>query len=278
MTKHSLGVALVLAVSVAACSDDVTSGKKVVLATEVSLAPASATGGKGGAAFLNDAGWQVSLDKVAVAGAALNYYSGAPLLALHHTKPTLLERLSGLVEGTAYAHPGHYSEGDTLGEMLTPFDAEFAKGSVKLANGTGITGTFRSARFTFDGTRTLAGKAGATVYLAGSATKDGVTRLFTATATQAEVVDVENLPRVEGCSFTPSGGISDGVAVTDNGTIHLQVAPILWLSDVDFSDAAAGTEPTELPPESRARRAFVRNLKGAAAFQFSYEKSPSSPP
>jgi hypothetical protein len=276
--KPSFALALLVALSVAACSDDVTSGKKVVLATDVSVAPASATGGKGGAAFLNDAGWQVSLDKVAVAGAALNYYSGPPLLALHRAKPTLFERLAGVLEGTAYAHPGHYTEGDNVGEMLAPFDAEFAKATVKLPNGAGITGTFRSARFTFDATRTLGGHPGATVYLAGTATKDGVTRPFTATATQAEVVDVENLPRVEGCSFTPAGGISDGVAVTENGTIHLQVAPILWLSDVDFTDAASGTEPAELPAESRARRAFVRNLKGAAAFQFSYEKSSTATP
>jgi len=269
---------LVLALAVVACGDDSTSGKRVVLATDIGLAPASATGGKGGAAFLNDAGWQVSLEKVAVSGAALNYYSGAPLLALHHAKPSLFERLAGLLEGTAYAHPGHYTEGDAVGEMLTPFDAEFAKGIVKLAAGNGVTGTFRSARFTFDASRTLAGHAGATVYLAGTATKDGMTRLFTATATQAEVVDVENLPRVEGCSFTPAGGISDGVAVDDDGTVHVQVAPVLWLSDVDFTDATAGTQPAELPAESRARRAFVRNLKGAAAFQFSYEKVSSFNP
>ncbi len=144
-------VALLLAVpALEACSaDDTTSGKRVVLRTRIELSSPSAV------SFENGLGWHVTLERALIATGKLGYFDGVPPLAQRGPAPSLggqplrpvLGELFGL--GLAWAHPGHYQAGNALGEMLEPWSIDLLDGESELGDGDGVTGTYRSARFSF---------------------------------------------------------------------------------------------------------------------------------
>src|SRR5262249_25416012 len=134
-----------LALALGGCSGSTsTTGRRVDLATRVEV------GEDTGTEFTTAEGWQVKLDKAALAIGAFQYFDGEPAVVRRDPPPRgALERFAMLFEGVAHAHPGHYQAGNALGEMLEPASIDLFSAPVKLGRGTGVTGTFRSARFTF---------------------------------------------------------------------------------------------------------------------------------
>ncbi len=188
-------------------------------------------GGLGGAGpFDNEHGWSVTLTKATVDAGPLYFYEGAPLFT----------RVLELFVSTAYAHPGHYVEGDALGDFLERATVDLlASEPVLLGKGNGVTGSYNSARF-----------EGRVVELEGSATKDGQTIDFSGTFT------------LEG----PIEGIAFGAEVTANGKIQLLIDAGEWVRRVDFSLLATPSFERGTQPFS----AFERGIEKAGAYHFSW--------
>jgi hypothetical protein len=150
------------------CSDGEsgTGGKRVELRTEVSVDEADRS-------FDNAFGWSVQLDTAWIAGGELYYFDSAPAILASAASQSWWDTPQKLVESTAHepkrdaaqkswqnwpqwllgvgdalAHPGHYQVGDALGQMVEHWSADVLAGKQTLPNGEGVTGTYRSARFT----------------------------------------------------------------------------------------------------------------------------------
>ena len=243
-----------------ACGDDEssgTTGQRVELATRVELAPA------GNGPFTNDFGFEITLERVLISVGELRYFEGEPV--------GWLEPLPARTWGvrSAWAHPGHYQAGTELGEMLEPVTVDLLAAPVDLALGTGVTGEYRSAWFTFAAPPVGpdADELGdAVVLVRGEATGSDLTLRFEATARESDVLDTNDDPIVEGCPF-------DEQTVEGDGTVVVTIDPALWLDQVDFSRIPADETDDELvvlDPAEAPHKAFVRGLKKAAAFQFSF--------
>lgn len=261
--------ALAAAVFVGACGDEATSGKRVTLKTRITADDGIA------APFTNAYGWSIKLSKAFVSVGPLYYFDGAPIFSTARAPRALpasrsreeLARLLGL--GTAHAHPGHYEPGDAMGEVLQASSADLTLGIVDLPPGDGVSGSYRSGRFTFGDppVGSAAQALGASVVrLEGEATKDAMTRHFSAALGVSDVLDSYGEPSLEGCAFDKE------TDVEADGTVTIHIKPSVWLDQSEFDDIAEGTEaaPTELTPETEAWKALSRGLKKGSAVIFSY--------
>lgn len=250
-----------------ACGEDsgATTGRRVVLATTVEVAPAAE------ARFTNAFGFEIMLDRVLISVGELRYFAGAPI---GRRDPPLAPGLTGL--RLVHAHPGHYVAGDELGEMLDPLTVDVLAGPAALPDGQGITGEYLSASFCFASppVGNLADDlGGAVVIVSGIAAGADLEIAFEVSATHDQVLDTYGEPLIAGCPFTAA-------TVDRDGTVILTVDPTLWLDQVDFSrepDVVTGDsvvlDPAEVPHE-----AFVRGLKKAAAYAFSFIPNPGGSP
>ncbi len=238
-----------LALGVSACSDAETGGKRVALASSIGVQALD---------FTNAYGFELELSSVLLSMGPLRYLEGAPVALFPDFRWIR----------SAHAHPGHYVEGDTLGEMLTPVTVELAHGVTELGTGAGVTGFARSARFLFQfpAEGELAGMLGESVVLVeGTATSGREKRVFRARAALEDVVDADGHPFVAGCAF-------ENGDIRDDGVVRLTVWPSVWLDQVDFGELPAdAAAPSELDPNTTPHKAFTRGLKKAAAYVFAYE-------
>lgn len=255
----ALGATLFQGPVACSSSSDSTTGKRITLDVDIAPTPESTH------AFTNAYGWSVTIDKALVATGPLYYYDGATIFS---------ERDS--VTGwfgirSAYAHPGHYIPGDAVGQMLVASSADLMKGTTRLGSGDGVTGTFRSATFSFQTpaqgplASSLAGNAAA---IEGTATKGADTRTFRAEVTAEEILNTESKPAVEGCPFIE-------FVVADSGVVTIHVALPLWFDQVDFSTLpvpAAGQPAEPFPKDSEARNGLVRGMKAGLGYTFTYGK------
>jgi hypothetical protein len=249
-----LGAELALGLLASGCSEAPnTGGERVTLATRVELEE------KARAPFTTGLGWQVTIDEAYVSIGELRYFEGDPVTAWRW-----------LEIGNAHAHPGHYQEGGAIGEMLEPTSLDLLASPVEIAVGQGVTGVASSARFSFHAPPTgpaVSELGGAIARVVGTATKDALVRPFAVSALEADVLDTEGLPQVEGCTFEDGG-------VDGDGTVVLVLRPSVWLDQVDFSlvTESADGAPVELAPGEIPHKGFVRGLKKAAAYGFSYRR------
>lgn len=261
-------VALSAALVAVGCGDeatqsDTTTGKRITLHGKIEADPEIQ------GAFVTGTGWSVSLKKAAVAVGSLHYFDGPPAFVLAPRTPR--ERLAALLGvPAANAHPGHYVAGSALGQMLTPTSYDLFSGSAALPEGDGVTGTFRSARFTFGNPPAgpAAAALGSHVAIAeGVATKAPKTVYFRIAADFANVEKSVAAGQVEGC-------VVDEIAVTDTGTITVVVKPSIWFNLVDFADVAPGSEaaPTEIATGDTAQIGFALGLVQLTAYHFHYTK------
>jgi hypothetical protein len=238
-----------LALGMSACSDAKTAGKRVELASSVAAQAL---------AFTNAYGFELELSSALLSIGPLRYLQGAPV-ALFRSFRWIR---------SAHAHPGHYVDGDTVGEMLAPVTVELAQGVTALGTGAGVAGIARSARFLFQfpAEGELAERLGESVVLVeGTASAGQERRAFRARAGLEDVLDADGHPSVAGCAF-------ENGDIRDDGVVRLTVRPSVWLDQVDFSELPAGAAgPSELEPESTPHKAFARGLRKAAAFVFAYE-------
>ncbi len=210
--------------------------------------------------FTNAYHWTVRLQHAYLSIGSLTYFEGDAL--------GFRRLFRALATPTAHAHPGHYQAGGVVAEMLDAQSVDLTSGITELGASRGILETARSARLTFAAppappfAREL---DGAVVRVSGQA-ESGDTRVHFSSSIFATDLDAASeRPDVEGCPF------SNG-ALEETGVVTLSVDLELWFDQVDFADVAPGTseEPTELVSDGRARRALVRGITKAAAYQLTF--------
>jgi hypothetical protein len=265
------GALLVVALSVAslaceASSDgDATAGKRVVLRTSATAEPSTRS------AFTTGFGWDVTLTRAAVAVAGLYYFDGPPPTAMWRApRPTLRERVAGLFERTAWAHPGHYQAGTALGQVILaqPIGLDLLGAQpIALPSGEGVTGTYRSARFVLPEAAPLdPALGGHLAVVEGRATRhDGSSPqpiFFRLVADYADISASITNGAVDGC-------VLDEVTVHDDGTITVEIRPLIWLNLVDFSKIAPGAEGS--PTEAKSA-GFSQGVTQLSAYHFTYSE------
>ncbi len=274
--------------TLAACVSDSggsgTTGRTVALHTRVELAEDVSQ------PKTNALGWSVTLSEAYLSLGPLYYYSGDPVLSLRPTAPRArqgaLAWASGLLVGTAHAHPGHYIEGAAMGQMLEPTTLDLLAGPRSLGDGEGVTGLVNSARFTWQSPPAgpFASKLGSqVVLLRGTATKADTTVKFLAQADGDEVRDGDDQVEVAGCAFGAKPGQA-GVEVTGDGTVTLRLTPSVWLAQVDFAYVAEGAEGAPTPDAdgvvdlagTLAWQGFIRGVKKGTAYEFTYRAEEGS--
>jgi hypothetical protein len=263
LVATTLGLAF--AVSLEACGSgggDSTGGKRVVLATRLTMAAEAAS------AFTNTEGWSISLTKAAVAAGPFYYFDGAPPLVRNEQNHTWEYAARALGLGVARAHPGHYQAGNALGQMLESSSVDLLGGPAKLPDGDGITGIYRSGRFTLAAPNGPARSLldGHTVLAEGTAEKDGKSRHFRAQVDLEVIAKHASQGKVEGCEL-------EEVDVEGDGTITVTVLPQVWFDLVDFTDLAEGAAdaPADFPEDSMAQLGFVIGVTQLSAYKFSLE-------
>jgi hypothetical protein len=248
----------------AACGDgtDSTTGKRVTLGARIEAESLT---------FTNGYAWNVQVERALVSVGPLRYLEGAVVARRKPLRGDALARW--FTVGTAHAHPGHYEEGGAIGEMLVPASVNLALGPANLAAGAGISGNALSARFSFQSPPEgqFAADLGTSVAIVeGVATQGAESRPFRASASVDDVLEA-GAPAIVGCELRDGSVQSDGVVTLD---VHLNV----WLDQVDFALVPASTDGTkvDLARDQNPHKAFVRGLKKAAAYTFSY--APGSVP
>lgn len=256
--------ALGLATSLQACGSDsdATTGRRVVLHTRVQMNELAAK------PFVTEQGWTVMLTSAAVSAGPFYYFDGAPPLVLGERQNSwqYASRVLGL--GTAHAHPGHYQAGNAMGEMRESSSLDLLGDAVDFPDGQGITGTYRSARFTFAPPTGPAKKQlGAHVAVAeGIAEKDGeLPRYFRAYADLETIEFSVAEAKIEGCELTE-------VDVSGDGTITVTINPKIWFDFLDFTAAELGSAdaPVEFPEGSTEQIAFVLGVTQLSAYKFGF--------
>lgn len=259
-------IGLLLGTGVQACSSDgkdSTGGKLVVLHTRLSVDDVAQN------TFTTSVGWNVTLTAARVSAGPFYYFDGAPPLVLQDQQRhwRFAAQLLGL--GVAHAHPGHYQAGNAMGQMLESTSVDLLRGAVALPDGDGVSGIYRSARFTFatpsgEGASALDGHV---AFATGKAEKGDQARFFHAFADLAMIEKSATLGRIEGCEFAEAD-------VEADGTVSVTVNPKIWFDLVDFTQAEAGTAdaPVDLPDGSQPQRAFVLGTTQLSAYKFSYSK------
>jgi len=246
-----------------ACGSDTTSGKRVVLHTRLTLEPSAASG------FTTAVGWTVTLSQAMLAMGPVYYFDGAPPLELARNSRDWQRAARWLGLGIAHAHPGHYVAGNAMGQMLEASSVDVLGGVTELPDGDGVSGTYRSARFTFRAKALgpLSAELGEQVALVtGSAEKEGEEpRFFVASAELADVARSAAKGQVEGCEFSE-------VDVETDGTVTIAVNPAVWFNLVDFSAIEPGSAeaPSSFPAGSQPKLAFAQGLAQLSAYEFSY--------
>ena len=261
-------VGLAGAVLIEGCSssDSGTGGHRVVLATRVDVEPDAKT------TFTTGIGWNVTLTSALIATGPFAYFDGAPPLVLQRARRNweFAQRFLGL--SSAHAHPGHYQAGNALGEMRVPWSVDLFAGPANLADGDGVTGTYRSGRFTFSvppagpAADALGGHA---AIAQGVAEKEGQEkRIFRAIADLADIEKSATDGHIEGCEFVETDVETDGV-------VTAVVDPKVWFDLVDFSQIPEGSAdaPSEFPAKSQPEIAFAQGVAQLSAYKFSFTKN-----
>ena len=257
-------VAPLLVSLLAACGDgaDSTAGKRVTLAARVQAESI---------AFTNAFAWNVQVERALVSIGPLRYLEGAVVARRDPPRLEALERWFSVRH--AHAHPGHYEEGGTIGELLVPASADLASGMTDLGSGAGVTGTALSARFSFQSPPAgeyAADLGTSVVIIEGVATQGSESRPFRASASIDDVLEAGE-PAVAGCELNNGSVQADGV-------VTLNVRLSVWLDQVDFALVPPSTDgaKVELTRDQNPHKAFVRGLKKAAAYSFSYAPGSAS--
>jgi hypothetical protein len=238
-----------------------TTGQRITLGTRVLAEEGIA------APFENAFGWKVQLTKAHLSIGELYYFSGPPVVASLPPARRAPSWRDPFTLRAAHAHPGHYTEGDALGQMLTPETADLLV-ETDLADAEAVTGRYESARFSFASPPQgdlAADLSGHVVWVNGEATKGSTTLLFRARANAEDILNTNGEPWVEGCVF-------DAADIEAEGTVTLIVHPAVWFDQVDFADAPPWLEGerVDLPPGEPTHKAFVRGLKKGTAYTFAY--------
>jgi hypothetical protein len=263
----SLPLAAAATFGVPACDPSgqgTTTGKPVTHATRLECADDLSQ------PIVNAKGWSVSITHAYLAIESLRTFDGAPVTA-SWSPPDRPRWAHWLAIPEAHAHPGHYTPGSALGEMLDAASVDLVVAPTDLGPSNGFTGTYRSAEFAFGASAkgAFAPELGDDVVrIEGSATMGATTIDFVVTANAADVVNTDTppAPAVEGCAF------AEEYVVTAPGTVVVRVLPSVWVDQIDFADVLPVPAPGEVVTlDGTAKKAFVRGVVKGAAYSFVFE-------
>jgi len=237
-----------------------TSGRRVALGTRVEAV-------NPGEPFTTGLGWKVTLSKASIATGAFYYFDGAPPFS-QKTAPRRHRWASLLGPSVAWAHPGHYVPGNARGQQLSPWSVNLFAGPADLPAGEGVTGTYRSGRFSFAAPTAgpaVASLGGSVAAAAGTAEKDGTTIFFAIAADLATLESRAAEGNIDGC-------VLEEIYVEKDGTVTATVKPSVWFNLVDFSKVAPGSAdaPTAITPADDAHLGFITGLAQLSAYRFRY--------
>jgi hypothetical protein len=254
----------------AACGDEGgrTRGARVALEGSV-LAPTDEL------TFTNDKGWRVAIARARMGLGTISFHEGAPIASRGERAPDPRSRRNASARGslaffvgTAHAHPGHYVEGDALGQFVGWTGVDLVAGAA-LPRGEGVTGSYRSARLAFgdvDGRNPEGNPDAIVAVVEGAATRAEEQRAFRVEVRASDLATGGALV-VEGCP------VEDG-EIQRSRAIELTVRPSVWFERADFAELApAGNEPRAVPRETVFFRAVVRGMRAATSYRFSTKGS-----
>lgn len=224
---------LVIAVLLCGCGS--TQQQRRTFPVEVSVVPPSA---------VLDSGWTVSDLRGSVHFAELRFFSGKVLVAER------FDPLSWLVS-SAWAHPGHYVPGESMGEVLTALDVDVASPQrVAWGEASAVTGSYGSARLGF-------GAAG--LRLRGTAARGGETIRFD-TGVKSFSAPLEGLRFEHEMTTSP-------------GLVLLEVDLSVLLARVAFElhqSAPEANGVVQFAPTSPAFNGFDRGATDSASYRFTW--------
>lgn len=200
--------------------------------------------------LVTETGWTVELSEARLHLEGLYFFEGEPLFSRVDRRPWP-QRLGDLVVGTAYAHPGHYVEGEALADLLQPVTLDLLAGPTELGQAHGVSGAYNSARVVLSPNPELGDQA---VRILGRATKNGVTVQFRGALTLEQPI--------EGVAFGQDIEASDG-------QVRLEIDLGEWVRRIDFGTLPTGAE-VELSPDTQAHNAFSRGVNNTTAFHFTW--------
>lgn len=187
------------------------------------------------APLTTDSGWTVTLTRATAHLETLRFYSGQA----QHVRAAPWWR--SLLVSTAYAHPGHYVQGEALGEVLTAVDVDLLAATPTFwGTADAVTGGYGSAQV---------GYAAGGLEVEGVATKNGQTVEFAATFTPPAPL--------EGASFSHE-------MTTAAGRVLVQVDLAVVFSRIDFALVGSGAKP--LDTMSPAFNGYARGVEDVSAY------------
>jgi hypothetical protein len=185
----------------------------------------------------NEHGWTVTASEARLDIEGVAFYEGAPLLS----------RLGELLVARAWAHPGHYEEGEALAELIAPASLDLLGGVASALAGGGVSGHYRSAELWPASDRPA-------VRLVGTAVRGSDRRPFS-----AEV-------RLDAPLRGLSVGAGLGISVEDGPVrLGLRIHADRWLRRVEFADLDASGR---IDPDSSVGRALARGIQDNSAYEF----------
>lgn len=186
------------------------------------------------ASLVTDSDWTISLTEAKASLASARFFTGKVLLSRRWSPMEL-------VVSTAWAHPGHYQQGEALGELLMPLEVDLLSGAATpWGTANAVTGDYGSVQLGY-------GAAGLRVK--GTATKGGTSVPFTASFTPAAPL--------EGLQFEQVMTTAPGVA-----TISFDLHTLL--SRMDFSQVGASATP--LDTASVAFNGYARGIEDTTSY------------
>ncbi len=229
------------------CAGDPGTGRRVMLETWLDVADETT--------FENALGFEVTLSKAELGVEHLYFVTGDSVGG------TLSQ---ALFIREAHAHPGHYSAGDTLGEMNEPSVLDLLGDPRLLSTTEGITGEARSCVIRFG----HLADAELAVRVEGEAVRDEQRVRFVATARLDELLNsASDLPEVPGV-------VVNGGHITTDGRLLFSALPSVWLAQVDFEQLSVEQRAAaEFIPNSQPRNAFVRGVLKAVGYIATFEET-----
>lgn len=204
-----------------------------------------------------DDGYTVTLSEARLSLGPVRLFAGEPLFAAGPRESWPVRAMRTLLGiGVAHAHPGHYQQGEAMGELLAARVVDLLQPGDVLGSVDGVTGAVRSARVTLSPAQALGGHV---IRIRGSAVKGSRTVAFAATLD--EPIDVSGIACT--ADVTAAGG-----------ALTLRPEPGRWVERIDFAalDGSQGEVP--LKAGTQAHNALARGAASTSAFTFRWRPAP----
>ena len=190
-------------------------------------------------------GWTVALTSAEVHLSAARFYTGKVLISRRFDPWSL-------IISSAWAHPGHYQEGQALGENLSHLDADLLGGEVDWGTATAVTGEYGSMQLTYAGALTLKG----------TATKGSEHFTFDTGGSLPKA-------KIEGIKFDQV----IGAAKKGRVVVTLNLATLLERVDFDKAGTVDAAGILKFDPTSEAYNGFARGILDTGTYLVEWKET-----